>query len=158
MVDLGKYPLFLDFRTSVQLVKNTPKTWKMAEPFGGFWVNPTLGYSFRHPNNLQDANMYKGTGHNSLQAGSNGGIHWHVLRLENYMYTCTVCSPPDHSLSLKHSYINATIFNLSLIQRSTPSIISIWRSFAFWELKFWLCNNSIKLCWISHDLLPIKFD
>ena len=24
----------------VQLVKNTPKTWKMAEPIGGFWSSP----------------------------------------------------------------------------------------------------------------------
>ena len=32
--------LFLDFTMQVQLAKNTPKTWKMAEPFGGFWSNP----------------------------------------------------------------------------------------------------------------------
>ena len=24
----------------VQLIKNTPKTWKMAETIGGFWLSP----------------------------------------------------------------------------------------------------------------------
>ena len=39
-LDLWKHPLLLDFTMEVQLVKNTPKTWKMAEPVGGFWSTP----------------------------------------------------------------------------------------------------------------------
>ena len=31
------HPFFLDFTLQVQLVKYTLKTWKMAEPIGGFW-------------------------------------------------------------------------------------------------------------------------
>ena len=30
----------------MQLVKNTPKTWKMAEPIGGFWSSTPLGPTF----------------------------------------------------------------------------------------------------------------
>ena len=32
-------PNLLDFTMQVQLVKNTPKTWKMAEPIGSCWSN-----------------------------------------------------------------------------------------------------------------------
>ena len=39
-LDLWKHPLLLDFTMEVQLVKNSPKTWKMAEPVGGFWSTP----------------------------------------------------------------------------------------------------------------------
>ena len=39
VVHLSKHPLFLDFTMRVQLVQNTSKMWKMAEPIGGFWSN-----------------------------------------------------------------------------------------------------------------------
>ena len=39
VVELWEHPILLDFTMQVQLVKNTPKTWKMAEPIGSCWSN-----------------------------------------------------------------------------------------------------------------------
>ena len=53
VVDMWKHPLFLDFTMQVQLAKNTPKTWKMAEPIGLVDLSQVTPGSFRSfPNQL----------------------------------------------------------------------------------------------------------
>ena len=64
-VDMWKHPLYLDFTMQVQLAKNTPKTWKMAEPIGLVDLSQVTPGSFRSfPNQLfhmQLNNHYYGT-------------------------------------------------------------------------------------------------
>ena len=53
VLDWWKHPLFLDFTMQVQLVKNTHKTWKMAEPIAGFWASTSpLGELVEHAPNV----------------------------------------------------------------------------------------------------------